>query len=127
MRVLLSPRWMLVALSAVVVFAYWPGLHGGFVFDDYANIVQNSALRVDMRSGAQEWLAAVFSSPASDLQRPLGHARLPGDSEQPGDRLCIVGQLVEPGDEPSRDNHRSAPCRGQIEPLESRAPARFCR
>ncbi|MCI4567735.1 hypothetical protein [Lysobacter sp. CFH 32150] len=49
---------------------YWPGLNGGYVFDDYPNIVDNVRLRV---SGASwhEWIAAALSSPASAIQRPL--------------------------------------------------------
>ena len=64
-------RWALAALGLVVALVYWPGLHGGYVFDDYSNIVDNMALRVSARSSWQEWLAAIFSSPASELQRPL--------------------------------------------------------
>jgi hypothetical protein len=41
------------------------------VFDDFPNIVDNAALHVTWQSNWQEWLAAMFSSPASELQRPL--------------------------------------------------------
>ena len=50
---------------------YWPGLHGGYVFDDFANIVDNASLRVTFHDGWARWLGAAFSSPASDLPRPL--------------------------------------------------------
>lgn len=58
-------------LCLLVAFCYWPGLHGGFVFDDYPNIVSNDALHVTSQSGWSQWVAAVFSSPSSELQRPL--------------------------------------------------------
>ena len=58
-------------LLPVLVFAiYWPGLGGGFAFDDFPNIVNNTALHVT-RAAWPEWLAAMLSSPATDLQRPL--------------------------------------------------------
>jgi hypothetical protein len=60
-----------LALLALVACVYWPGLGGGFVFDDFPNIVDNVTLHVTWQSTWQQWLAAVFSSPASDLQRPL--------------------------------------------------------
>ena len=64
-------RILLPVLLVLVALVYWPGLGGGFVFDDYPNIVQNGALHVTWASTWLEWLAAVFSSPASELQRPL--------------------------------------------------------
>lgn len=60
-----------VLLCVVVALCYWPGLNGGFVFDDFPNIVGNNALHVSLHSTASQWLAAIFSSPASELQRPL--------------------------------------------------------
>lgn len=59
-----------IAIAIAIVWVYWPGLRGGFVFDDYSNIVFNSALHVIQPSWSN-WLAAAYSSPASDLQRPL--------------------------------------------------------
>jgi hypothetical protein len=46
-------------------------MHGGFVFDDFPNIVDNAKLRVTTQSSWSEWVAAVYSSPASSIQRPL--------------------------------------------------------
>ena len=57
-------------LIAAIVAIYWPGRNGGFVFDDMPNIVENTALHVTSLARA-EWLAAVFSSPASAFQRPV--------------------------------------------------------
>jgi hypothetical protein len=64
-------RWWLLLLCLLVTAVYWPGLRGGFVFDDYPNIVDNLALHVGMHSGWSQWLAAIFSSPSSVLVRPL--------------------------------------------------------
>lgn len=67
----LIQRLFLPLLLLAVTAVYWPGLGGGFVFDDLSNIVANTALHVSLQSGGHAWLAAIFSSPASDLQRPL--------------------------------------------------------
>jgi hypothetical protein len=55
----------------VIAAVYWPGLGGGFVFDDYPNIVDNTALHVTWHSTWAQWLAAIFSSPSRVLLRPL--------------------------------------------------------
>lgn len=69
-----SARWhtpaVLLALAVLVALVYWPGLGGGYVFDDFPNIVDNTNLHVTTLAWP-DWLAAAFSSPASDLQRPL--------------------------------------------------------
>lgn len=67
-----TARWIAIAaaLALTVVLAYIPGMGGGFVFDDITNIVDNAPLHVTGHSLA-EWSAAAFSSPASDLQRPV--------------------------------------------------------
>jgi hypothetical protein len=62
--------WLLL-LGLLVLIAYLPGLDGGYIFDDFPNIVDNDVLHVGFGSSWQEWLAAMFSSPASELQRPL--------------------------------------------------------
>lgn len=59
-----------VGLLIAVAFVYWPGLGGGFIFDDYPNIIDNTALHVT-RPVWDDWMAAMLSSPASALQRPL--------------------------------------------------------
>ena len=60
-------------LVALVAASYWPGLGGGFVFDDFPNIVDSPALHV---SGWDwhAWLAAVFSSDSGFGHRPLAMA-----------------------------------------------------
>lgn len=69
--VLARPSVMLLGLLCIVALSYGAGLHGGYVFDDYPNIVDNARLHVGLTSGWNDWLAAAFSSPSSDLQRPL--------------------------------------------------------
>lgn len=50
--------------------AYFPGLHGGFVFDDWQNIVHNSLLQVDHPS-LEGLRQAAFSVNAGPLKRPV--------------------------------------------------------
>lgn len=70
LRLRSMPLLWATLLAVLVVSAYWPGLGGGFVFDDFPNIVDNTRLHV-ASLGWQEWLAAAFSSEAGQLQRPL--------------------------------------------------------
>lgn len=58
-------------LLVVVASVYALGLGGGFAFDDFPNIVENAALRVEFSDGWSRWLAAMLSFPAGDVQRPL--------------------------------------------------------
>ena len=60
----------LLALLIIVALVYWPGLGGGYTFDDYPNIVDNTALHVS-RPIWNDWLAAILSSSASAFLRPL--------------------------------------------------------
>ncbi|KGQ18846.1 TPR-repeat-containing protein [Lysobacter dokdonensis DS-58] len=62
----LFPLLLFVAVCAI----YAPGLLGGFTFDDFPNIAENAALKLDSLDGAQ-WRAAAFSSDAGSLQRPI--------------------------------------------------------
>lgn len=59
----------LASLVATCV-VYWPGLSGGFALDDYTNIVQNAALRVDTLSW-DELSRAAFSFKAGPTMRPV--------------------------------------------------------
>ena len=65
---------MAFGIFALAFFAtallYWPGLGGTYFFDDYPNIVDNLRLHVDSLDW-RRWLQAAWSSPSSDLQRPL--------------------------------------------------------
>ena len=59
-------------LAAFVLCAavYWPGLHGGFLFDDYPNIVDNHDLQIS-DTHLPSLVRAALSSPSSELKRPL--------------------------------------------------------
>ncbi|MGH8040540.1 MAG: hypothetical protein ACREPN_00670 [Rudaea sp.] len=63
--------WLLLAAAMLLTaLAYWPSLHGGYVFDDYANIVDNRAVHLT----ALDWdslKSAAQASPSHLLLRPL--------------------------------------------------------
>lgn len=61
--------WLLLALLATLG-VYLVGLKGGYVFDDFPNIVDNRIL-LGFTSGIDALAAAIFSSSASEIQRPL--------------------------------------------------------
>ncbi|WP_372521545.1 hypothetical protein [Sulfuricaulis sp.] len=72
----LRTRALIVALGVygiiaiAVTLAYFPGLHGPFVFDDIPNIAHNSAIQISTLCPSSLY-AAVVSSPSSALGRPL--------------------------------------------------------
>jgi hypothetical protein len=66
----LRPAWPFLLLAILVAAVYWPGRGGGFEFDDYPNIVDNTALHVT-NWDRHAWLAAVFSSDSGIGHRPL--------------------------------------------------------
>ncbi len=68
-----SRTWPALALVLLVAAIYWPGLGGGYVFDDFPNIVDNAALHVTDWDW-HAWLAAVFSSDSGIGHRPLAMA-----------------------------------------------------
>lgn len=57
-------------MLAATVLAYYPGLHGPFLFDDNPNIADNPALRLDSLA-PHALLRAAFSSRSGLLYRPL--------------------------------------------------------
>ena len=65
--------WLLLAITVIATaFVYWPGVTGSWVFDDYPNIVDNTALHITPgHSSLAAWVNAAISSPASFLHRPL--------------------------------------------------------
>ena len=69
----LRPAWPFLLLAIAIAAIYWPGRGGGFVFDDFPNIVQNAALHVTGWD-RHAWLAAVFSSDSGLGHRPLAMA-----------------------------------------------------
>jgi len=68
-----KPYWFVagtLAISALVIFAYIQGLPGGFVFDDYPNIVANSLINREAWS-FQAFLVAALSGEAGPTGRPV--------------------------------------------------------
>ncbi|MDX5445406.1 MAG: tetratricopeptide repeat protein [Zoogloeaceae bacterium] len=70
---LFRPLVLLALLCLLVVLAYWPGLSGGYAFDDFPNIVHNDGLHIE-RLGFEEVARAAFSSGSGPLSRPLSMA-----------------------------------------------------
>lgn len=67
----LKARPGIFALLLLVYFmTYYPGSHGGFIYDDYPNIVSNQDIMVTSLEGA-DLLRAAFSSFSGFLQRPV--------------------------------------------------------
>lgn len=60
----------LFAVLAIVAAIYWPGLSGGWLFDDYPNIVDNHGVQ-PANASIPSLVGAALSSPASDFKRPL--------------------------------------------------------
>lgn len=65
-----------MVLSAIVAALYWPGLYGGFVLDDYPQLIVNDALTLPSGWGASDFLAALASSESGPLGRPVAMATL---------------------------------------------------
>lgn len=63
-------RAIFAALLALTALIYYPGLSGGFLFDDFYNIVNNPSIHLQNLSW-NNLLAAAFSSDAGLLKRPL--------------------------------------------------------
>ena len=64
-----GPLLLAIALL-VVIIVYWSGLSGGWLFDDYPNIVDNHGVQ-PADAGVIPLLRAMLSSPASEFKRPL--------------------------------------------------------
>ena len=63
--------WLLLLIAMVVTVAvYAPGLRGGWLFDDYPNIVDNPGVQPHEASVAS-LVRAALSSPSSQFKRPL--------------------------------------------------------
>jgi protein O-mannosyl-transferase len=63
-----TTHWLLPVLLALVAAIYWPGVHGGYLFDDFSNIVDNPALHVTRLDYPS--IKAALTSPSGE-QRPL--------------------------------------------------------
>nr|WP_253260909.1 hypothetical protein [Rhodanobacter glycinis] len=73
MKATLSRRfglWLLVGFLGLTAAAYWPGLSGGWLFDDYPNIVDNHGVQPQTADVAT-LVRAALSSPSSEFRRPL--------------------------------------------------------
>lgn len=65
------PRaWLIVALLLCLI-VYWPGLNGGFVYDDFAFIVTNQSVHVESLRWS-DWQSAANSFPAEHQGRWAG-------------------------------------------------------
>ncbi|QNK03844.1 hypothetical protein H8F01_14820 [Dyella telluris] len=63
--------YVIFALATLLtIVIYWPGLSGGWLFDDYTNIVNNPGVQ-PARFDVASLIRAALSSPASDFKRPL--------------------------------------------------------
>ncbi|GAB2535321.1 hypothetical protein GCM10027065_03760 [Rhodanobacter koreensis] len=60
----------MLAFLIVTAAVYWPGLSGGFQFDDYPNIVDNKGVQPHDAS-LSSLVGAALASPASEFKRPL--------------------------------------------------------
>ncbi len=73
----MSHRWLLAGMAlllcVITAIVYWPGLSGSFMFDDFPNILDNSALRV-FDGSLSSLVAASSNGGASPLGRPLSVA-----------------------------------------------------
>lgn len=66
----IKSTWILAAALCLTALIYWPGLSGGYLFDDYPNIVDNKGVQADDTTIAA-LAAAALSSPSSRFKRPL--------------------------------------------------------
>jgi len=66
-----SALWLTCGVI-IVALAYWPGMSGGFIFDDYPNIVSRDAIHLDTLTWRGLWDAA-FSFQHGGLARPAAN------------------------------------------------------
>lgn len=64
------PRVLLAVAFLVTTAAYWPGLQGTYLFDDYPNIVDNHGVQ-PQDTRISSLVQAALSSPSSEFKRPL--------------------------------------------------------
>ncbi len=62
--------WLLLAAFVLTLVVYWSGLSGGFLFDDYPNIVENRGVQ-PTNASFSSLAGAALSSPSSEFKRPL--------------------------------------------------------
>ncbi len=61
---------LLLLSLPLTILIYSPGLSGGFVFDDFGNIVENEALKIDTFE-KESLISAALSGHAGPLKRPI--------------------------------------------------------
>lgn len=67
------PLLLVAGCLMLTVAVYWPSLHGGYIFDDYSNIVENDAIHLT-RLDWQSLKEATLSSPVESTPRPVAMA-----------------------------------------------------
>src|SRR3546814_20586495 len=73
-----STRFAFLLVFLIGALVYAKGLFGGFLFDDYPNIVNNAALQaVAQHQGS--WLAVAESSKSGPLHRPISSLSFAAD------------------------------------------------
>ncbi|MGY0652274.1 hypothetical protein ACW7GZ_10495 [Luteimonas sp. A537] len=71
-NLIFDPRAWCALLLLTAGLAYWPGLGGGFIFDDWSALVDNQRLHIDALDGASLRQAATSFEPGGTLgARPL--------------------------------------------------------
>lgn len=67
-------RWSwFVVLAVCTALVYWPGLSGGYIFDDYPNLLHDTAWQVTAWEAGQ-WRRAIDAGYSSAFGRPLSMA-----------------------------------------------------
>jgi len=91
------PPWLLLATAVVITaVVYWPGLTGGWVFDDYPNIVDNGAIHITPgHSTLGAWVNSAISSPSSFLHRPLASLTFSLNCELGGLKKIFMAKPVQ--------------------------------
>jgi hypothetical protein len=70
-RALFNTRCWLAVLCVACALAYWRGLYGDFLFDDFPNIVTNPALQAIQHGDKPDWLMVMFLTGSGILRRPI--------------------------------------------------------
>ena len=66
----LSAHWLLLTLLVITSIIYWPGLAGGFFFDDTWNIESNSNIKITSIS-LESLTQVILSGESGPLKRPI--------------------------------------------------------
>lgn len=69
---------VLILGLVLAICVYWPGLRGGYFFDDYPNIVDNTDVHISTGDW-RDWRVAALASPSAELRRPLAMLSFAGN------------------------------------------------